>query len=150
MKLERGIDGQLWYQGEGNAEPVWVTRCFPWSEPGRYVSIRNREEEEVALVRDPGELDGSSREALELALAEAGFLLEVTRIEDIDEEVEIRTWKVVTAQGPRSFQTRRDEWPRPVPGGGLLVRDVAGDLFFIRAAGALDPHSRKLLWAFVD
>jgi hypothetical protein len=32
---------------------------------------------------------------------------------------------------PWRFQTPRDEWPREVPGGGLLIRDVAGELYFI-------------------
>ena len=37
-------------------------------------------------------LSAASREALERALAEAGFVLEVTRVVSIDEEVEIRQW----------------------------------------------------------
>ncbi len=91
-------------------------------------------------------IDGKSRQAL----AEAGFLLEIVRIDDIDEEVEIRYWKVETRQGPRSFQTRLDAWPRRVPGGGVLIRDVAGDLYYVADPESLDKRSRELLWVFVD
>jgi hypothetical protein len=57
---------------------------------------------------------------------------------------------VDTLQGPRSFQTKRDEWPQEMPNGGLLIRDVAGDLFFIRDVGGLDDESRKRLAWYVD
>lgn len=94
-------------------------------------------------------LGAASREALERALAEAGFVLEVTRVMSIDEEVEIRQWEVETRHGNRSFQTHLDDWPRQLPGGGLLIRDVAGDLYRLTVT-ELDRKSRELLWAFVD
>ena len=129
---------------------MWVRRCFPWSEPGRYLSLRDGDEEEFALIRDPAELDAASREALETALALAGFVFEITRVLEIEEEVEIRRWRVETRQGARSFQTRLDDWPRTLPHGGLLIRDVTGDLYHLGRPAALDRHSRALLWAFVD
>jgi len=148
--LERRADGSLWAGHGAEARPVIVRRCFPWSEPGRYVSLRDDDHHEVALVRDPSELDASSRRALEDALAEAGFLLQVTRVFEVEEEVEIRHWRVDTRQGPRSFQTRLDDWPRALPGGGFLIRDVAGDLYHLASPKAMDQKSRELLWAFVD
>jgi hypothetical protein len=104
----------------------------------------------MAFVADPSTLDGASREALEGALCEAGFVFEVTRVLEIEEEVEIRNWRVETRQGERRFQTRLDDWPLELPGGGLLIRDVAGDLYRLADAGSLDRESRALLWAFVD
>ncbi len=88
--------------------------------------------------------------SLEIALAEAGFVLEIEQLLAIDEEIEIRTWQVRTCTGERSFQTPRDEWPREVPGGGLIIRDVAGDLFYVPDPDALDSASQRLLWPFVD
>jgi hypothetical protein len=52
--------------------------------------------------------------------------------------------------GNRSFQTHLDDWPRVLPGGGLLIRDVAGDLYRLADPKRLDKKSRALLWAFVD
>ena len=150
IRLERRADGRLWATRDGEARPVWVQRLFPWSEPGRYVSLRDEDENEVALVADPEALDAASRDALEWALANAGFVFEITRVLEIEEEVEIRHWRVETRQGERRFQTRLDDWPRALPGGGLLIRDVAGDLYRLADAGRLDKKSRALLWAFVD
>ncbi len=150
LKLERRVDGQVWALRNGDARPVHVYRCFPWSEPGRFVSLRDTEEQELAMVFEPAELDPDSRRVLEGALAEAGFVLEVTAIQHVEDEVEIRTWRVDTRQGPRTFQTRLDDWPRDVPGGGLLIRDVAGDLYHVSDPSALDGASRALLWAYSD
>ncbi|MGH7616146.1 MAG: DUF1854 domain-containing protein [Gemmatimonadaceae bacterium] len=112
--------------------------------------MRDDEEREVAFVEDPELLGEESRRALEHALSVAGFVLDVTRVVEIDEEVEIRQWIVETAQGPRSFQTHLDDWPRALPGGALLIRDVSGDLYRLPEPRALDRASRELLWAFVD
>ncbi len=150
LSLEWRSDGSLWATKEGEERPVSVRRCFPWSEPAQHLSLRDADEEEFALVRDPAELDPRSRAALEMALTVAGFVFEVTRVLEIEEEVEIRHWRVETRQGPRMFQTRLDDWPRTLPHGGLLIRDLAGDLYHLAAPEQLDRQSRELLWSFVD
>jgi uncharacterized protein DUF1854 len=150
LMLERRADGLLWAVRGAEARAVRVRRCFPWSEPGRWLSLRDDDEEEFGLVRELGDLDPASRGVLEEALALAGFVFEITRVLEIEEEVEIRRWRVETRQGPRSFQTRLDDWPRALPQGGLLIRDVAGDLYHLARPAALDRESRALLWAFLD
>ena len=150
IRLERRVDGQLWaIRGETEAA-VRVCRCFPWSEPQRYLSLRDGEDEEVALVRRARDLDPASEKALEETLLEAGFVLQIERIVHVEEEIEIRSWNVVTRQGARSFQTPRDDWPRQLDDGGILIRDVAGDLYQVENPESLDRTSQKWLWAFVD
>ncbi len=150
LKLERRADGQLWADLDGEERAVRVHRCFPWSEPGRFLSLRDTENEEFALVESVDELCAGSRRVLDEALIEAGFVLEVTGVIDVLEEVEIRIWKVETRQGVRTFQTRLDDWPSQIPGGGIVIKDVAGDLYHIANPDAMDAKSRKWLWAFVD
>jgi hypothetical protein len=148
--LEQRRDGQLWLSLRGESCVVRLARCFPWSSRNRFISLRDDERCERLLVEDPAKLDPRMRAVLEDALVEADFVLEIERVRRIDEEIEIRCWSVETSQGPRSLQTHRDEWPRPVPGGGILIRDVAGDLFYIRRPEELDEHSRQLLAVFID
>lgn len=148
--LERGRDGRLVARRGGRRTPVAVVRCFPWTAPERFLSLRDEEDEEVALVRDAGELDDASRDALLGALADAGFVFDVEAVLAVDEEIEIRVFRVRTRQGTRRFQTLRDEWPRALPDGSLLFRDVGGDLYRVPPAPELDPGSRKALFAFLD
>jgi hypothetical protein len=150
LRLERRTDGQLWAVRNGEERPVRVHRLFPWSENGRHVSLRDGGNREFALVGPEERLDDASSRVLEEAMVAAGFVLEVTAVTDIDEEIEIRVWTVETLQGRRTFQTHLDDWPRETPGGGLLIRDVAGDLYFVPDPTALDAKSREWLWAFVD
>lgn len=149
LRLERRRDGRLWATRKGEERPVRVRRLFPWSEQDRHVSLRDDANREFALVGPDDDMDPRSRAVLEEATVAAGFVLEVTGVRALDEEVEIRVWTVDTRQGPRTFQTHLDDWPRDVPGGGLLIRDVAGDLYHVAEPEAMDRTSRELLWAFV-
>lgn len=149
MRLEHRHDGQLWAIAGARECPVWVRHCFPWSAPGRFVSLRDADETEVALVRDLAELGADSRCALERALSEASFVIDVEGVEEVEDEIEIRNFRVRTRNGVRSFQTLRDEWPRTMPDGALLIVDVAGDLYRVADPEALDKKSRKRLAAFI-
>lgn len=148
LRLERRRDGQLWALREGEERAVRVRRLFPWSEAARHVSLRDAGNREVALVGPDDALDPASRDALDEAMLDAGFVLEVVRVLELEEEIEIRVWTVETRQGPRTFQTHLDDWPRDVPGGGLVIRDVAGDLYHVPPPDTMDRRSRELLWAF--
>lgn len=148
--VARGADGRLRVHVGETMHIVRLRRCFPWSEPGRFISLRDDDEREIVLIADPAELDDASRRVLEGALAEAGFVFEIMAVIDVEEEVELRRWSVACAQGRRTFQTRLDEWPRQLPDGGLLLRDLAGDLYRLPDQSTLDARSRTLLWAFVD
>src|SRR5207237_746536 len=134
LRLEWRSDGSLWALRGDEERAVAVRRCFPWSEPARYLSLRDSEEEEFAVVRDPADLDARSRAALEMALAVAGFVFEVTRLLEIDEEVEIRQWRGEGRQGPRTCQTRLDGWPRVWSHGGPLLPAIAGELSHLSTA----------------
>jgi len=146
MKLSIAPSGQLHCDGKA----VQVKPCFPLSEPDRFLSLLDKEGKEVALVESPEKLDGASGEALTKALADAAFLIDVTGIDSIVTDIELRVWKVRTEAGPRTFETRLGSWPRKLEGGGVLIQDVAEDLYHIRDSAALDEASLKLLWAYSD
>ena len=150
LQLKTDVSGRLLLvrdQEQVSARPV---PCFPWSSATAFVSLRNDQNEEIGFILDPDKLDEGSRRALFIALDQAGFVFEIERMLSIEDEYELRTWKVDTKQGPRIFQTKLDDWPRPIPGGGMLIRDLAGDLYIVRNAHKLDRHSRALFQAFSE
>lgn len=151
LRLRLDEHGQLWAQDGHDRDVVVEARyCFPWSAPGCFVSLRDTSGSEVAMLDSIDELDESSMNALQSTLAQTAFVMQIDRVDAIEAEFEIRKWQAHTRQGPVKFQTRLDEWPRQMPGGGLLLRDLSGNLFHIENVASLDAHSRKLLWAFVD
>lgn len=142
--------GQLLLHNPRGSIPVRPVACFPWSEPNNYISLRNDAGTEVGFVHSATELDLSSRTALETTLRQTRFVFEVTSIENVEDEFELRTWSVKTRQGPRSFQTKLDEWPRTLEHGAVIIRDLSGDFYQIDNPLALDPASQKLVWAFME
>lgn len=150
LRLERRVDRRLWAVTHDDARPVRPRRLFPWSRQSGHVSLRDPKNHEFAVVAVAEDLDDRSRAALAEALDETDFIFQVTRVLDISEEVEIRIWDVETRQGSRTFQTRLDDWPRAMPHGEWLIRDVAGDLYRVPPPETLDPRSRERLWAFTD
>ena len=85
-----------------------------------------------------------------MILRQTRFVFEVTGIDQVEDEFELRTWSVKTRQGPRSFQTKLDEWPRTLENGSVIIRDLSGDLYQIKDPSALDPVSQKLIWAYME
>ncbi|WP_309386144.1 DUF1854 domain-containing protein [Cerasicoccus frondis] len=137
-----------WYEGE-DATLVRPVKCFPLSDPHRYLSLRNDKNEEFAFIETADSLDESSATALEEAIAAGSFAFEVTAIHEIKTDFELRIWKVNTAAGERQFQTALDAWPRNVDDGGYLVEDVFGDLYRLPPLDQLDKESAKHLWMLV-
>jgi hypothetical protein len=144
-------DGDLrLHHADGSLVPVQARPCFPWSEPTKYITLRDYENKELSFVQDPATLDVDSQRALASGLSASKFVFRIQRIICVEEEFEIRNWTVSTEQGKRIFQTRLDEWPRSIPGGGYLLCDVAGDIFFIPVLNDLDARSREWLSGYVD
>lgn len=153
QKFHIGRDGCLRLLGEPSAQigkALSVVRCFPWTDPDRFLSLRDKDGKEVAFVADPTELDPDSRRALEQARDESSFVFEIQKVLRVARDIELRVWEVETTSGRRSFQTELEMWPEALPDGGSLVRDITGDLYRLPPAATLDLASRKLLWAFMD
>ena len=150
MEIKRLGDGRLSVYQNNSATQVKVCLCFPWTKPGRYISLRDEKNNEIAFIKDINELEPLSQQVVAQAMAEAGFVLQIQSVESLKAEFEIRNWRVTTRQGSCTFQTELDDWPRLLPDGGMLIKDVAGNLFHIADPKALDEKSRKILWAFID
>ncbi len=142
-------DGQLALQTEHGPEAVQISPCFPWTAPGKFLSLRNSEGEELCFLESPEVLDEASRKLLEQEIAQSTGTFLITSIQTLKKEIELRCWEVTTSRGPRSFQTELDEWPRALPDGSFLIEDLFGDLYVISSLDKLDPVSAKLFWPLI-
>lgn len=148
IKLSKS--GQLQVVRDGNTTAVRVQPCFPLSDPKRFFSLLDHDGNEVCMIEDPASLNAERQAALSSAIADAAFTIKVTSIEAINNDIDLRIWQVVTSSGPRTFETRLGSWPRKLEDGGVLIQDIAEDLYHIENVDALDSKSRQLLWAFSD
>ncbi len=150
LRLFRDEADRLLVEKDGHVTAVHLRQCFPWSRPGEYIALCDEQQREIALISNPAQLDETSRGVFEAALAAAGFVFRVRQLVSMETEFEIRNWKVITQQGPCTFQTVLDDWPRRLPDGGLLIKDVSGNLFAVPPADQLDKNSREVIWGFLD
>jgi len=124
-------------------EIVTISGCFPWSEPLRWLSIRDKDEKELDLIADASLLEPASAFRLCKRWGEAAFVLKIKRIKSVKEQFELRCWTVELAETEaeaaltsaatvRRFQTKFNAWPRELPGGGVLIQDVMNNVYLVK------------------
>lgn len=136
-------------KGEDEYE-IQVKKCFPWTHPLEYLSLKDVEDSEVYLVENLTQLDAESRKNLAKYLDKSDYIHEIVKVVDVIEDVELRNYKIATKGGERSIQTRLDDWPSLQDDGGVIIQDLNGDLFRITSPEVLDEKSRELLSTYIS
>lgn len=119
---------------------VAIHRCFPFSDPDHYISVREPEGDgrEIGLIEDLDALAKDTRAMLEEQMALRYFVPKIKRIRSIKEEYGYSYWDTETDRGNIRFTVRM--------GGGsvysigpdrYMVNDIDGNRFEI-------PHLKKL------
>ena len=130
-----------------NLEP---RRLFPVTNAEMFITLLDREEKEVAFVRDLQELDPASADELRKCFKEYYRIPKVTRLLESDEKFGSLTWKVETDRGIVSFRIRnRHSDIKCLDGKRVLIRDTNDNRYEIPDYTALDIHSRRLLFSYL-
>jgi ABC-type glutathione transport system ATPase component len=127
---------------------VAARRCFPLTDPERFVSLVDARGHELCCIEAPAALSQESRAALERALAASELLPRVERIEAVLEEATQSTWQVVTDRGARAFVVEQEDHIRRLADGRHLITDSDGMRYLVPRPEDLDPKSRRLLSSF--
>lgn len=145
-KVQRDQAGRLVVHLAGRDQPVVdaaVARCFPWSLPDAYISVRDSKGREVAMLTSLDELETDSRSVVEDELREKIFNPKILRITDLRDEFGVVTIKAETDRGEVSFQVRGRDDVRVLAGGRALLKDVDGNTYELPDVNKLDHTSRK-------
>ncbi|MCK4275638.1 MAG: DUF1854 domain-containing protein [Phycisphaerae bacterium] len=147
-KAELNPAGQLVVHVRGRSEPVIdarVARCFPWSLPDGYVSIRDADGNEISLLETLEGLDDASRQVLDKELADKVFNPKIRRIVEYKHEFGVISITVETDRGEVTFQIRSRHDIRILSPTRGLFRDADGNTYELEDLTALDAQSRKWL-----
>ena len=150
-RLERKPNGDLVAHIPGQDEPVEdarVARCFPWSVPECYVSIRSKEGKEIAMVRDLGQLDEPTRQIVLEELADKVFNPRILKVTSFKREFDVTRITAQTDRGEVTFQIRTRDDVRVLSQTRALFRDVDGNTYEVADLHQLDPASQKHLGDF--
>lgn len=153
-RLKKRPDGKLSLAvgepGKTEDVPVSAVCCFPWSMRREFISLRDEKGTERLMVERLDDLPGDERKLIEDELGRRLFVPRITKVESIVARSELFHWIVQTDAGRRSMLTARNEHPRVLPGGRLLIKDVGNDLYLVENLSRLDARSRRLLWVYTD
>ena len=147
-RIERDEAGELIVHLAGRDEPVTdarAARCFPWSLPEAYVSIRTKEGKEIALLESLDELDDDSREVLEAELCGKVFNPKISRVLAAKNEFGVTSITAETDRGEVTFQIRSREDVRLLTPVRAIFRDVDGNNYELADVRQLDAASQKHL-----
>jgi len=147
-RVVRNEIGQLVVHVKGRDEPVVdarVARCFPWSLPDSYISIRDKDGKEIVLVKELAELEPASREVIEQELRDKVFNPKIRRVVDYKSEFGVTSITAETDRGTVTFQLRSRDDVRTLSPTRALFRDADGNIYELADLNALDSASRKRL-----
>lgn len=146
IRLE--MDGEeLWWISEGQRERVGnLVRCFPATEPDRWVSIRSESGEELGIVRSLDDLDTESRATVEPILTEKYHVPAIEQIQSIEGSLSGKMIRVATDDGVETLDVNTEsdvnfrDYPR------IVITDrTKRRKFVIENADTMDKHSRDLI-----
>ena len=131
--------------GDETFEDVRPVRAFPISLKAGYVSFVDSKAKEIALLRDPDNLDGDSRAMLDERLERMYFVPKILSVYGIDETWGVSHWQVETDCGYASFEVADREQIRRLPRGRVLIVDADENRYEIESVHSLDLRSQKLI-----
>jgi len=147
-RLERTGIGQLVAvldPGEERIEDIKLARCFPWSLPEAYISVRDDSGNEICMLSTLDDLDESSREIAETELREKVFNPRIERVLECKHEFGISIITAQTDRGEVIFQIRGRDDVRSLTPTRALFRDVDGNTYELPDYDKLDPISKRRL-----
>ena len=150
-RIERNAAGELVVTLAGRAEPyvgARVARCFPWSIPEAYISVRSAEGKEIAMLDSLAALDEPSRQIARSELHGNVFQPRIRRVTAFRMEFGVAMVTAETDRGPVSFEIRQREDVRHLSPTRALLRDPDGNTYEVEDLGALDEYSRKHLQTY--
>jgi hypothetical protein len=131
---------------------VAVHRCFPFSAPDEYISIRESDEssKEIGLILNLDDWDKDTQAMLREQLELRYFSPKITQIKRVREEYGYAYWDVGTDRGDCRFVVRMGSGTVIHVGSGrYIVTDIDGNRFEIPNIKNLSPQEMKKLDMFI-
>lgn len=123
---------------------VFLHRCFPNEMSEEYVSVLDRENNEIGIIRSIDAFPEETQTLLRRELNRKYHIYTIKAIRSVNEKFGYSYWKVKDAEGDREF-TVRDAYRSitKITADRITVTDVDGNRFEIPSLEALDRRSFK-------
>lgn len=144
---------RLTIEGKYSFRAVRLVRCFPVSDPDRYVSVRcvlGEDSPEIGVIGDIEKLAPAARRAAEEHLAGSCLLPNIFEVAGLKRDFGFLYWRADTDRGAREFATRdSQEGVTRLPGGGAVITDTDECRYRLPEPARLSRATRSLLARYV-
>ncbi len=144
LPVGKGIDGEP-TGGEKYYERIYLHRSFPYEHPYKYISVLDRDSNEIGIIADISEFDGETADMLRAELDRKYFAPVITKILSVKERYGYSYWEVISDDGRRLSFTMRDTFRSilKVTPEHVFLTDNDSNRYEIKDTEALDRKSYK-------
>jgi hypothetical protein len=146
LRLKSDERGRLFVVRDGHEDQqVMVRRAFPWSIPGEFISLRDKDGTELAMIESLDILPAETRSHVERFLVASTFIPKINRIEKINLEHGYQLWDVESEAGSLQLRVQEREDIRFLSDSRFSVKDANGNVYEIANVNELDEQSQREL-----
>ena len=141
VRLEKG-DGEV-------IESLEPKRLFPTSDPDKYITLMDKKLKERAIIRDVGELDEQSAQAIKKCFHDIYFVPVITKILTVAVKSNSLIFTVETDRGNTEFSIANSvRTVKSYDDGSMTLRDTNDNRYFIPDVNKMDKLSKHFLFSF--
>ena len=127
-------------------ERVWLHRSFPFNMPEEYISVQNKDQEELALIRKLSDLPDEAATLVREELERKYYTPKLKKIITLKETRGFSFWQVITDAGELSFTLQDTSRSiAKISEDRAFIFDICGNRYEIESLKALDKKSYRKL-----
>ncbi len=125
---------------------VRIARAFPFSDPDKYIGLRDASDKDIGTLVSLDGIDADSRRIITEELERRYFLPVWERTVRVKEQYGVIDWEMVTDRGTRTYSLRNiKDSVQNLGQNRVLITDPEGNRFEVRDTDSLDAKSRDVL-----
>lgn len=131
-------------------EHAELRRLFPVSNKDHYISVIDKDEHEIAMIRNLDDLNAESKAVVKTCFNDYYMIPKITKINSLTDKSGALIADVITDRGPVSFRIRN--WLHDMKmfdDGRVIIRDSNDNRYEIEHFDSLDKKSKLLLLEWV-
>ena len=130
---------------EKNWNRIFLHAAFPFDMPEDYISVLDKDQKEIGMIRSISALSEEAQKVLKLELSRKYYAPVIAKIFSVKERYGFSYWRVELADGKEFSFTVQDTYRSiiKVDPVHIFIVDVDGNRFEIRDVEALDRASYK-------
>ncbi len=131
---------------EETHDRVWLHRSFPFDMPSEYISVQNKDQEELGLIRNTESFSSEEKKLIEGELERKYFTPKVKKIITLKEARGFSFWKIMTDSGELSFTVQdTSKSIAKIGADRAFIFDISSNRYEIESLSALDKKSLRKL-----